>query len=145
MAAVAVAAVAVDQYTKHLAVRNLSDGPIDLVWTLRLNLSLNHGAAFGLGEGSTPIVLGLGVVMLVVLVGFGRHAVARAMGAVAMGLLIGGALGNILDRVLRDTGGGVIDFIDFQWWPIFNVADIAITSGAALLVIATRERAEDGS
>ena len=143
MAAVAVAAVAVDQYTKTLALRHLADEPVDLFWTLRLNLSFNRGAAFGLGEGSTPIVLALGVVMLVVLVGFGRHAVERASGAVAMGLLIGGALGNIIDRLFRDHGGGVIDFIDFQWWPIFNIADIAITSGAVLLVLATREREDE--
>jgi signal peptidase II len=142
MTAVAAAAVALDQFTKSLAVRELADGPVDLVWTLRLSLSFNHGAAFGMGRGSTPIVLALGVVMLVVLVGFGRHVVERSAGAVAMGLLLGGALGNIVDRLVRDNGGAVIDFIDFQWWPIFNVADIAITCGAVLLVWATRERAE---
>jgi signal peptidase II len=58
---------------------------------------------------------------------------------VAAGLVAGGALGNLLDRFLRDgeglLGGRVVDFIDLQWWPIFNVADIAICTGAGLLAI----------
>ena len=56
----------------------------------------------------------------------------------AVGLIVGGALGNITDRLLRGEGwlrGGVVDFIDVQWWPIFNVADIAVTTGGALLLL----------
>jgi signal peptidase II len=56
--------------------------------------------------------------------------------AIALGLVLGGALGNLADRLIRGHGGAVIDFIDFQWWPVFNVADMAITIGAVLLVIA---------
>ena len=56
-------------------------------------------------------------------------------------MIVGGALGNVLDRAFRgDAGffhGGVIDFIDFQWWPVFNVADIGVVCGAVLLVIST--------
>jgi signal peptidase II len=58
----------------------------------------------------------------------------------AVGLIIGGAVGNLLDRLFRAPGwlrGGVIDFIDVQWWPIFNVADIAVTVGGALLIVSS--------
>ena len=55
--------------------------------------------------------------------------------AVAMGLVLGGALGNLTDRVFRSNGGAVVDFIDPQWWPIFNVADAAVVCGAILLAI----------
>ena len=59
--------------------------------------------------------------------------------AVATGLVVGGAIGNLLDRALREgdgfLGGGVVDFIDLQWWPIFNVADTAIVVGAVLLFL----------
>jgi signal peptidase II len=136
---VAVLVVALDQITKTLAVRRLSDGAVDLFWTLRLNLSFNSGAAFGLGRGVGPVVLGAGVVMVVVLAVVGRIAVTRLLAAVALGLLMGGALGNLADRLFRDNGGAVIDFIDLQWWPIFNVADVAITFGAGLLVLASRD------
>ena len=66
----------------------------------------------------------------------GGAALNRA-GAVAVGLVIGGALGNLADRALRTDGGGllsggVVDFIDFQWWPVFNVADSAVVIGALL-------------
>ncbi|MDQ1437566.1 MAG: signal peptidase [Acidimicrobiaceae bacterium] len=136
--AAAVVVVVLDQLTKTLAVRHLADGPVHLWWTLRLNLSYNSGAAFGLGRGVAPIVLVLGVVMVVLLVGLGRLATGGLVAAVALGLLVGGAVGNLADRLLRDNGGAVIDFIDLQWWPIFNVADMGITVGAALLVLSSR-------
>jgi signal peptidase II len=60
---------------------------------------------------------------------------------VAVGLVLGGALGNLIDRALRGgggfLGGAVVDFIDFQWWPIFNVADSCVVIGAILLIIVT--------
>jgi signal peptidase II len=137
---VAVLVVAIDQFTKTLAVDRLADGAVDLFWTLRLNLTFNSGAAFGLGRGVGPVVLGLGVVMVVVLALVGRIAMTRMLAAVALGLLMGGAVGNLADRLFRDNGGAVIDFIDLQWWPIFNVADVAITFGAGLLVLASRDQ-----
>ena len=138
-AAVAAAVVALDQWTKSLAVDRLADGAVHLFWTLRLNLSFNSGAAFGLGRGAGPVLIVVVIVIVVLLLGLGRLAASRTLAAVALGLLIGGALGNVVDRLFRDNGGAVIDFIDFQWWPIFNVADIAITFGAGLFVLASRK------
>lgn len=137
-AGLALVVVAVDQLTKSWAVRALADGEQHVWWLLQWNLSYNHGAAFGLGRGVTPIILGIGIVMVVALLGLGRLAAERWLGAVALGLLLGGAVGNLIDRLFRDTGGAVVDFIDFWRWPIFNIADIGITVGAGLFVLAAR-------
>lgn len=136
--AVAAGVVAADQVTKELALRTLADGPVHLVWTLELNLTYNRGAAFGVGAGISPVVVGLGVVVLVALLGFGRHAVRSIPATVALALVAGGAVGNLADRVLRDAGGAVVDFIDLGWWPVFNLADMAITVGAVLLILVGR-------
>ena len=69
--------------------------------------------------------------------GFGA---SPCLARVSAGLLIGGALGNLVDRVFRGDGwlhGAVVDFIDVQWWPIFNVADIGVTCGAVLFALSS--------
>ena len=134
--ATAAAVVAIDQLTKTWALDALADGPVDVVWTLRFNLSFNSGAAFGLGRGVAPLLIVAGVVVLIVLIGASRSTAPTVASAVALGLVVGGAAGNLADRLLRGHGGAVVDFIDLQWWPVFNVADAAITCGAALLVVA---------
>lgn len=130
--------VALDQLTKSWALRALDDGPIDLVWTLRFKLSFNSGAAFGLGQGLAPLFMVVAIVVLVAVVGFGRVAATTPATVVALGLIVGGAVGNLADRFLRDHDGAVVDFIDLQWWPIFNVADAAISVGALLFILAAR-------
>ena len=136
-AATFAAVVAVDQLTKSLAQRRLARGPIYLIGPLRLALSYNSGAAFGLGKGVAPLLVAGGVVVVVfVVVSVGRTASATAV--VATGLIAGGAAGNLADRVLRHNGGAVIDFVDLRVWPVFNVADACIVCGAALLVIVLR-------
>ena len=134
---VAVIVVALDQLTKHWAVNALVDEDIDLFWTLRLNLSYNTGMAFSQGEGLGPLIGIVALVVVVVLV-LNLKQGANRLTSFAVGLVIGGALGNVIDRVFRSPGffrGAVVDFIDFQWFPIFNVADTAITVGGALLVL----------
>lgn len=135
-AAVAAVVVAVDQASKSWALRALREGPVHVVWTLRLNLSFNSGAAFGLGQGLGPLFLAAGVVVLLLLIGLGRNVLTSALASVALGLVIGGAAGNLADRLVRDHGGAVIDFVDLQWWPIFNGADAALSCGTVLLVLA---------
>ncbi|MDP9402152.1 MAG: signal peptidase II [Actinomycetota bacterium] len=132
--------VAVDQLTKSWALRALDDGPVHVVGTLQLNLAFNTGAAFGLGRGLAPLFMVGAIAVLVAVVAFGRSAATTPAALVALGLVVGGAVGNLADRFLRDHGGAVVDFIDLQWWPIFNVADAAITVGAVLLVVAGRSR-----
>lgn len=135
---VAAAVVAADHLTKWLALQELAARDIDLFWTLRLRLVFNNGASFGLGSRFAPVIALLAAAVVIGLLGFGRTLQARVP-TLAIGVLVGGALGNLLDRIFRDgdgfLGGPVVDFIDFQWWPVFNVADIAITVGAVVLAL----------
>ena len=137
--AIALAVIALDQLTKHWAVTSLgTDREIDLFWTLRLNLAFNNGMAFGQGQGFGPVIAVIATVVIVYLL-VSLQTESSPMGTIGMGLLIGGAAGNLIDRLFRgDDGflqGGVVDFIDLQWFPIFNIAYIAINVGALLLII----------
>jgi len=138
--AVAAAAFALDQGTKILAVAHLDPGsfvPLLGGW-LRLTLTHNVGSAFGLiGSGAIPLAASA-LVCVVVLGYVFRGGLVRAPGrSMPLGLIVGGALGNLLDRVRT---GGVIDFIDLRVWPVFNIADAAITIGVGLLAIGLARR-----
>ena len=138
VAGAAACAVVVDQLAKWWARSTLDDRTIDLVWTLRLNLVLNRGAAFGLGSRFAPLVALLATGVLLVLLRTSR-TLHRPPALLAIGLVLGGAVGNLLDRVFRDghgfLGGAVVDFVDLQWWPVFNLADVAIVVGAVVLAL----------
>jgi signal peptidase II len=136
IALIAAAVVAVDQVTKSLAVSRLDDRIVPIFWTLRFNLSFNSGLAFSQGRGLTPLIT-VGALLLVCGLVYLASRARRPVVAVALALILGGALGNLCDRLFRGNGGAVIDFIDVQWWPVFNVADIALSCGAVLLVLAT--------
>ena len=139
LGAVAAVVVALDQLTKTWAVRRLADGPIHVVGSLRLNLTYNKGGAFGFGSSFGPFFVIAALVLVLVLAGVGR-GITGPLGAVALGMVAGGALGNLADSLFRDTGGAVVDFIDLQWWPVFILADSAIVCGGLLLLFASRER-----
>ena len=128
---VAVVVVAADQATKSWAVHRLSRGPIHVVWKLDLELTYNSGAAFSFARGWAPVLGGLAVVAVLVLLGAVRRVQSTAI-AVALGLVVGGALGNLVDRVRE---GVVTDFIKLPGWPAFNLADTAITLGVLTLFL----------
>ena len=137
--AIALVVVAVDQLTKHWAVTSLgADREIELFWTLQLNLGFNNGMAFGQAQGFGPVIAVVATLVIVYLLVTLRRESSR-MSTIGMGLLIGGAAGNLIDRMFRgDDGflrGAVVDFIDLQWFPIFNIADMAINIGAGLLIL----------
>lgn len=145
--AIAAAVVALDQSTKAWALEALSDrDPIEVFWTLQWNLAFNRGMAFSAGQGIGPLI---GVVATVVALGVlvaVRSQTSRAV-IVAAGLVVGGAFGNVVDRAVRNEGwlrGSVVDFIDLQWFPIFNVADMAVNVGGAVFILWSlrAERAE---
>jgi signal peptidase II len=136
---VAVIAVLVDIGTKVLVVHKLSDGaPRDLIGSLlQLHLTRNAGAAFSTGTGMTRWISLFGCVAFVAVVVISRKVRTPVWG-VAMGLLLAGIAGNLIDRFFRDPGplrGHVIDFLELPHWPIFNIADVCINVAAALIVI----------
>lgn len=140
MLAVAAVAAVVDWVVKVFATVTLDDGPVDVGSLLTLRLSHNPGIAFGLGDWLPGPVLiaatGAVTAMLAVI------AVRGALGPWwASGLVLGGAFANLADRML---GGTVIDFLDLGWWPSFNLADVWLTVGCALLFLASLRTPEPG-
>jgi len=134
----ALCVVVFDQLAKHWAVTGLGpDRVIDVDWTLRWNLAFNSGMAFSRGQGFGPLIAVVATVVIVWLLVTLRTESSR-LSTFGMGLLIGGAAGNLVDRAFRGEAwlrGAVVDFIDFQWFPIFNIADTCINVGAGVLIL----------
>jgi signal peptidase II len=136
--------IVIDQLTKEWALNTLAPGPcsepdacIDLIAGVRFNLVFNTGAAFSGGRGYGPLIGMLAMVMTGVLIYLSTRRQDR-FGIILFGALAGGAVGNLLDRIFRaDDGplsGAVIDFIDVGWWPVFNIADMAIVVGVVSII-----------
>jgi signal peptidase II len=150
LAGIAVVTYLLDQLSKWWAVSALTDQPPrDLIGSfLRLDLIRNPGAAFSIGTGNTWVLTIVAVVVLIVVI-----RVSRRLGSIgwawALGLLLGGALGNLTDRVVREPGlgrGHVVDFLNYNNWFIGNIADIAIVSAAILIgLLALTGRSVDGT
>jgi signal peptidase II len=141
-AAVAVAVVALDQGTKALVRSGIQRGDEQHVFPLvTLVNTRNTGVAFGLFDhGGAVVAVVVGLALLALLLFFARNR-TRALAWLPTGLLLGGAIGNAIDRL---RGDGVTDFVKLPAWPAFNVADIAITFGVLSLVYVLekpRERA----
>ena len=139
-AAIVPLVLAVDQLTKRWAVSELSGSPPHhVIWTLQWNLTRNSGMAFSQAQGIGPLI-GIAALLVIVWLAWTSRMLTSRITGVAAGLITGGALGNLADRVFRGDKilhGAVIDFIDFQWFPIFNVADMAIDIGGAIFVLWT--------
>ncbi len=136
---VAVVGLALDQVTKWLAMRELADrGPVEVLGEfLQLRLVRNPGAAFGAGASLTPVITVVAIVAAVV-AGYYVLRVRHRGWAVALGLLLAGVVGNLVDRLVRDPGafhGHVVDFFALPRWPVFNVADICIDAAGVLFVV----------
>lgn len=130
LVAAALASLAVDIVSKVAAAAWLADGAIDLGPLLTLRLVYNPGVAFGMGAAlPAPVVLGVTAAIAAVM---GVMAWRGVLGSpLPAGLIAGAALGNVLDRA---TGGSVVDFLDVGRWPTFNLADVFLLTGIALLV-----------
>jgi signal peptidase II len=132
--------LAADQATKAVAVARLADGesiPV-LDGVLHWTLQRNPGAAFGLFR-SVPALFTVLAVAIATAILVAAPRVRGRLRAVALGLVLGGAVGNLGDRLFRPPGplrGHVVDFIDLRVWPTFNLADAAVVVGAALLALA---------
>jgi signal peptidase II len=132
--------VALDQIAKALVEANMFAGEhVDLLGPLGLTLAHNRGVAFGLASGGGALLVALTVAALAfVAVLFARNPTRPGMW-VAVGLLAGGALGNLIDRV---RVGEVTDYIDLLSWPPFNIADVAVTLGVVVLALTYAGEAE---
>jgi signal peptidase II len=133
--AVAAAVLVADQALKALITAWLGDGRVvDLLGGLvRLDYTRNSGAAFGFyqGGGALLVLIAVGVSVGIIL-SYRRLARSPWIVRAALGLILGGAIGNLVDRVRL---GYVVDFIDLRWWPVFNLADSAIVVGVGLLIL----------
>ena len=131
-----------DQLTKALVVDSLTRGDRrDVFAGIDLVHVRNKGIAFGFFDGGGAVLTVVTVAALVLLAGYFALHAQRPYLWLATGLLLGGAVGNLLDRA-RD--GAVIDFLDLPLWPAFNVADVAITVGVVTLLLSL-EAGRDGS
>lgn len=134
--AIAALVIVLDQTTKFVIDATLAVGeswPPD--WPVQATYTTNTGAAFGILQGQGGFLTVIGVIALVVLLVFFLRPQGHAIPVtVPLALIMGGAIGNIIDRVRL---GYVIDFIDFPYWPSFNVADSCISIGIASLLIMT--------
>lgn len=139
---IAAVVLAVDLGTKALVVAKMTPGePISIIGdVVRLTLIRNSGAAFSMATGMTWLLTLIAVAVVIGVIRIGRTLRSLSW-AIGLGLVLGGALGNLVDRLFRSPGplqGHVIDFIAVtKWWPVFNVADSSIVCGAILLVVLT--------
>ena len=144
--AVAAGVLLLDRITKTWVEHSLAGRPPIRVipGVLSLTYTTNSGGAFGLGRSAPWLFAGATIVVTVVIVVFSFRPM-RPTVAVALGLILGGALGNLADRALNGPGfgGPVTDFIDLQVWPIFNLADTAIVIGALLLAFTSLDGSDE--
>ncbi len=141
LAALAAGVLGLDQLTKTIALTELEGRePIELIGgVLSLRLVFNPGAAFGIGQGYTVVLTVVMITVTIVILRVARN-LASTWWATALGLLLGGALGNLVDRLFRPPGplrGHVIDFLELPNWPVFNLADSAIVGAGALMIALT--------
>jgi len=135
LAAIAAAAIVADQVTKYVVASNLRlDEALHVVGPLSIRHVRNSGIAFGLFASATPAVIVLTALAVAWMVAyFARSGARHPVLPVALGLVIGGSVSNLADRVRL---GFVTDFLDFRYWPAFNLADSFIVVGVAILLAA---------
>lgn len=137
--AVFASVLVLDQLSKQWALSRLSRGRIiELLPTLELDLTYNSGFSFGAGAGYGPLV-GVAVIALCGYIAWRIWRETLTVRAVILAAILAGAIGNLLDRILRaDDGllsGSVVDFIDVTWYAVFNVADAFVVCGCIVLVL----------
>lgn len=136
---VSLAVVLIDQATKAWAIATLDDSSIDGPLGSSLRLVYNRGSAFSIGEGLGPVFGVLAIVVSVAMFWIVRNTESRWV-VFGLGLIQGGAMGNVIDRIFREgdgfLGGAVIDFLEIgDWWPVFNLADAAIVVGGVIVAL----------
>jgi signal peptidase II len=136
---VAFVVLAADVVSKLIVVAKLSDrAPVTAIpHVLTLTLTRNAGAAFSVGTGATVVFTAVALGVVIVILRTARRLASRGW-AVALGMLLGGALGNLSDRIFRAPApfrGHVVDWLELPHWPVFNLADSGIVAGGLLAVL----------
>ncbi len=138
MAAVAALVLIVDQLTKWLVSTRLEPGQMWAPWPelanyFTITYTTNTGAAFGLFKEWGTIFIGIAVIVIVAIFFYQQQLQdGQWLLRATLGFQLGGAIGNLVDRL---RVGHVVDFLDFKWWPVFNVADSSIVVGVAILML----------
>ena len=127
--------VAADQATKTWAENALAGHPRFLFGHFGFELIRNSGIAFGIASGAPGIITVFGLVISAVLAVI-LFRTRRPITTIAAALVLGGALGNVVDRIFRHNGGAVIDFLHSGFWPTFNLADAGVVIGLVLAIVA---------
>lgn len=131
----AASALILDRLTKYIIIKSLSEGQSIKIFPgiFHITLVLNNGIAFGLFKGGRIFFAAVSFVIISLLLFYiWRNKLQGAPFNLALGLILGGAIGNFIDRI---RFGYVVDFLDFRVWPVFNAADSSITIGALILVL----------
>ncbi|WP_218017476.1 signal peptidase II [Rhodococcus rhodnii] len=141
LVALALSILVADLVTKIAAVEFIDPrDPVEIIGdTVTLTLVRNPGAAFSMATGMTWLLTLVAVAVVIGVIRMGRR-LRSGWWALGLGLVLGSALGNLVDRLFRAPGfmqGHVVDFVSVGWWPVFNVADSSIVCGAILLVVLT--------
>jgi signal peptidase II len=135
-----------DRITKAVVEDRLPGHSVTVIpGVLHLTYTTNRGGAFGL-FGNAPYLFLAATLVVCAAIVVASFGVSNRMLALGLGMVLGGALGNLTDRIVRGPGlnGRVVDFIDFRVWPVFNLADAAIVIGAALILLSGLRRATRG-
>lgn len=135
--AILIAVVILDQLTKFWAFNSLKDAPEHIIWVLDFRLLFNKGAVLGRGAEFGYFFIIISIIIVLVFLGLvflkNKYPIQETKYLIAFALVAGGAAGNASDRIFRDDRA-VVDFIDFWEWPVFNIADAAITIGVIILI-----------
>jgi len=122
-----------DQLSKYLVENNLYKKSIDIIGNVfSLTYVENYGAAWGIFSDNNWIILILTPILVILIISYLYKFSKNKLEYIAGGLVIGGAIGNYIDRIVR---GYVVDFFDFKIWPVFNIADIGIVVGCIVMVL----------
>lgn len=127
---------ALDQFTKYLVINNIALGSNINLSILKISHIQNTGISFGMFQGYPNLMIYIMLAVIFFIFYSYEELASSTRSTYAIGAIIGGAFGNLLDRILI---GAVTDFIDFGWWPAFNIADTAICVGALILFLELRD------
>ncbi len=134
--AIAVAVFVADFLIKTRLLQNFSQGSLPVIKNIfHITLVTNKGAAFGILQGKTELLISIGIVFIIIFFLIAKKDIKKSLTlAIAFGLILGGAASNLYDRIFL---GFVVDYLDFRIWPVFNLSDTSICIGVGLIILSS--------